>query len=185
MIYNGLCKFNDVVLLKIIFQNLCQSTDFVEDLFLLTSTKFIVQHAFTVFYDIDTNKSIRTTTWETYIIRTFLPLFDFATYYSLIKVSKKFQMFIKIHFKWWLHIFVFTGNGKIAASLDSDSGLFIRLNRALSLPVKYYPVVSTKIINAKAKGCLSIPLYNLSFCLSISFSVPFTWYMHVHCLYMI
>uniref|UniRef100_A0A8W8N3W7 Uncharacterized protein n=1 Tax=Magallana gigas TaxID=29159 RepID=A0A8W8N3W7_MAGGI len=43
------------------------------------------------------------------------------------------------------------GNGKIAASLDSDSGLFIRLNRALSLSVKYYPVVSTKIINAKAK----------------------------------
>lgn len=62
VIYNGLCKFNYVVLLKIIFQNLCQSTDFVEDLFLLMSTKFIVQHAFTVFYDIDTNKSIRTTT---------------------------------------------------------------------------------------------------------------------------
>lgn len=45
----------------------------------------------------------------------------------------------------------YVGNGKVAASLDSDSGLFIRLNRALSLPVKYYPVVSTKIINAKAK----------------------------------
>ncbi|XP_048727700.2 uncharacterized protein KIAA2013 homolog [Ostrea edulis] len=45
----------------------------------------------------------------------------------------------------------YVGNGKLAASLDSDSGLFIRLNRALSLPVKYYPVVSTKIINSKAR----------------------------------
>ncbi|XP_022339612.2 uncharacterized protein KIAA2013 homolog [Crassostrea virginica] len=45
----------------------------------------------------------------------------------------------------------YVGNGKLAASIDSDSGIFIRLNRALSLPVKYYPVVSTKIINTKAK----------------------------------
>lgn len=68
------------------------------------------------------------------------------------------------------HLFVITGNGKIAASLDSDSGLFIRLNRALSLSVKYYPVVSTKIINAKAKGCLYIP-FLLLFCIGLSNSL--------------
>lgn len=68
------------------------------------------------------------------------------------------------------HLFVITGNGKIAASLDSDSGLFIRLNRALSLSVKYYPVVSTKIINAKAKGCLYI-LFQLLFCIGLSNSL--------------
>lgn len=68
------------------------------------------------------------------------------------------------------HLFVITGNGKIAASLDSDSGLFIRLNRALSLSVKYYPVVSTKIINAKAKGCLYIP-FQLLFCIGLSNSL--------------
>lgn len=69
------------------------------------------------------------------------------------------------------HLFVITGNGKIAASLDSDSGLFIRLNRALSLSVKYYPVVSTKIINAKAKGCLYIPFQLLLFCIGLSNSL--------------
>lgn len=55
---------------------------------------------------------------------------------------------------------LFSGNGKLAASIDSDSGIFIRLNRALSLPVKYYPVVSTKIINTKAKG-LAVNFVNL------------------------
>ena len=55
---------------------------------------------------------------------------------------------------------LFSGNGKLAASIDSDSGIFIRLNRALSLAVKYYPVVSTKIINTKAKG-LTVNFVNL------------------------
>lgn len=84
------------------------------------------------------------------------------------------------------HLFVITGNGKIAASLDSDSGLFIRLNRALSLSVKYYPVVSTKIINAKAKGCLYIPFQLLLFCigLSNSLSVQFNSIQLVKCFFL-
>ena len=60
----------------------------------------------------------------------------------------------------WFCFILFSGNGKLAASIDSDSGIFIRLNRALSLAVKYYPVVSTKIINTKTKG-LAVNFVNL------------------------
>ncbi|XP_060585410.1 uncharacterized protein KIAA2013 homolog [Ruditapes philippinarum] len=40
---------------------------------------------------------------------------------------------------------MYVGNGYIAASFDSQNGLYIRLNRALSLPVPYYPIVGTNI----------------------------------------
>ncbi|KAL4225720.1 hypothetical protein ACF0H5_016409 [Mactra antiquata] len=40
---------------------------------------------------------------------------------------------------------VYTGNGYIAASYDSQNGLYIRLNRALSQPVPYYPVINVNI----------------------------------------
>lgn len=39
----------------------------------------------------------------------------------------------------------YVGNGHLAAALDSRNGLFVRLNRALSVPVKYYPVVTVSI----------------------------------------
>ncbi|XP_041357319.1 uncharacterized protein KIAA2013 homolog [Gigantopelta aegis] len=40
---------------------------------------------------------------------------------------------------------MYVGNGKIAAAFDSQNGAFIRLNRALSIPVKFYPVIQTHI----------------------------------------
>ncbi|XP_053384507.1 uncharacterized protein KIAA2013 homolog isoform X3 [Mercenaria mercenaria] len=44
---------------------------------------------------------------------------------------------------------MYVGNGYIAAAFDSQSGLYIRLNRALSLPVPYYPIVGTNIENIR------------------------------------
>ncbi|XP_052801040.1 uncharacterized protein KIAA2013 homolog [Mya arenaria] len=41
----------------------------------------------------------------------------------------------------------YVGNGYLAVSFDSQNGLYIRLNRALSLPVPYYPVVNSYIDN--------------------------------------
>ncbi|XP_035825941.1 uncharacterized protein KIAA2013 homolog isoform X2 [Aplysia californica] len=39
----------------------------------------------------------------------------------------------------------YVGNGKIAAALGSDNGLYIRLYRALSQPVKFWPIVQTHL----------------------------------------
>ena len=61
---------------------------------------------------------------------------------SIVKKRKK---------KVSLHVCV-SGNGYIAASFDSQNGLYIRLNRALSLPVKYYPVVETTIDGLQKEG---------------------------------
>ncbi|KAJ8298784.1 hypothetical protein KUTeg_022844 [Tegillarca granosa] len=41
----------------------------------------------------------------------------------------------------------YVGNGKVAVSLDGKSGLYIRLNRALSLPVRFYPLVGVSLQN--------------------------------------
>lgn len=46
----------------------------------------------------------------------------------------------------------FAGNGYIAASFDSRNGLYIRLNRALSLEVPFYPVVGTSIESERKEG---------------------------------
>lgn len=43
------------------------------------------------------------------------------------------------------HNVIYVGNGRMAVSVNSANGLFIRLNRALSLPVKYWPLVSFTI----------------------------------------
>ncbi|ESO97303.1 hypothetical protein LOTGIDRAFT_159325 [Lottia gigantea] len=39
----------------------------------------------------------------------------------------------------------YTGNGHLAAAFGTENGLFIRLNRALALPVNFYPVVNMNI----------------------------------------
>ncbi|BFZ15883.1 hypothetical protein BsWGS_18922 [Bradybaena similaris] len=39
----------------------------------------------------------------------------------------------------------YVGNGNIAAALGSDNGLYIRIYRALSQPLKYWPVVQTHL----------------------------------------
>lgn len=39
----------------------------------------------------------------------------------------------------------YVGNGYIAAAFDSQNGLYIRGNRALSVPVKFYPVIESTI----------------------------------------
>ena len=54
----------------------------------------------------------------------------------------------------WLidfHI-IFAGNGYIAAAFDSPNGLFIRGYRALSVPVKFYPVVETRVEDIPKEG---------------------------------
>ncbi|XP_033751540.1 uncharacterized protein KIAA2013 homolog [Pecten maximus] len=45
------------------------------------------------------------------------------------------------------HYPAYVGNGHLAAALGSSNGLFVRLNRALSLPVKFFPVVSAFMEN--------------------------------------
>ena len=50
---------------------------------------------------------------------------------------------------------VISGNGRMAVSVNSVNGLFIRLNRALSLPVKYWPLVFTNIKKERTLGSLS------------------------------
>ena len=40
----------------------------------------------------------------------------------------------------------------MAVSINSVNGLFIRLNRALSLPVKYWPLVFTNIKKERVLG---------------------------------
>jgi hypothetical protein len=52
----------------------------------------------------------------------------------------------------FLIMIFFSGNGYIAASFDSQNGLYIRLNRALSLPVPYYPIVGTNIERVSREG---------------------------------
>ncbi|KAK7098672.1 hypothetical protein V1264_002919 [Littorina saxatilis] len=44
---------------------------------------------------------------------------------------------------------IYVGNGRMAAALNSANGLFIRLNRALSLPVKYWPLAVSTIKKEK------------------------------------
>ncbi|CAL1543408.1 unnamed protein product [Lymnaea stagnalis] len=39
----------------------------------------------------------------------------------------------------------YVGNGNVAAAMGSDNGLFIRLYRALSQPVKFWPIVQTHL----------------------------------------
>jgi hypothetical protein len=40
----------------------------------------------------------------------------------------------------------------MAVALNSQNGLFIRLNRALSLPVKYWPLVAMSVKQEQVKG---------------------------------
>ncbi|CAE1324617.1 unnamed protein product [Acanthosepion pharaonis] len=45
----------------------------------------------------------------------------------------------------------YVGNGKLAAAFHSQKGLYIRTNRALSLPVHFYPVVETNVRGHESK----------------------------------
>ncbi|KAK7500506.1 hypothetical protein BaRGS_00008413 [Batillaria attramentaria] len=49
------------------------------------------------------------------------------------------------------HNVVYVGNGKVALAFNSPNGMFVRLNRALSLPVKYWPLIHTTIQNEDVK----------------------------------
>ena len=53
---------------------------------------------------------------------------------------------------WCVRISVIVGNGYIGAALDSDAGLFIRMYRALTQPVKYHPVVRLQVEGLKSRG---------------------------------
>ena len=57
----------------------------------------------------------------------------------------------------------FSGNGRLAVALNTGNGMFIRLNKALSLPVKYWPVVSTLFSeeNALSQCVLSVLCFTL------------------------
>ncbi|KAK3597582.1 hypothetical protein CHS0354_030125 [Potamilus streckersoni] len=48
------------------------------------------------------------------------------------------------------HFPPYVGNGKVAVAFGSHNGLFIRLNRALSLPVNFYPIIGTALSGYKA-----------------------------------
>ncbi|GAB1598519.1 uncharacterized protein KIAA2013 homolog isoform X1 [Argonauta hians] len=45
----------------------------------------------------------------------------------------------------------YVGNGKIAAAFKTHKGLYIRTNRALSLPVHFYPIVETYVRGHESK----------------------------------
>ena len=45
-----------------------------------------------------------------------------------------------------------SGNGYIAASFDSRNGLYVRLNRALSVQVPFYPVIETMLEEGRREG---------------------------------
>ncbi|CAI9723504.1 Hypothetical predicted protein [Octopus vulgaris] len=45
----------------------------------------------------------------------------------------------------------YVGNGKVAAAFKTQKGLYIRTNRALSLPVHFYPIVETNIRGHESK----------------------------------
>ncbi|XP_046367670.1 uncharacterized protein KIAA2013 homolog [Haliotis rufescens] len=53
---------------------------------------------------------------------------------------------------------IYVGNGKVAAAFDSQNGLFIRLNRALSLPVKFYPVVQTQVDGEPSREAFAVDM---------------------------
>ena len=53
---------------------------------------------------------------------------------------------------------MYVGNGKIAAAFDSQNGAFIRLNRALSIPVKFYPVVQTHIDDESVQEAFALDM---------------------------
>lgn len=48
----------------------------------------------------------------------------------------------------------YVGNGNIAAALGSEKGLYIRLNRALSQPINFWPVVQTRLEGSKKKSTI-------------------------------
>ncbi|RUS85512.1 hypothetical protein EGW08_006720, partial [Elysia chlorotica] len=48
----------------------------------------------------------------------------------------------------------YVGNGNIAAALGSEKSLYIRLNRALSQPINFWPVVQTRIEGSKKKSTI-------------------------------
>ncbi|KAK6191702.1 hypothetical protein SNE40_003319 [Patella caerulea] len=52
----------------------------------------------------------------------------------------------------------YTGNGYIAAAFGTENGLFVRLNRALSLPVKFYPVVGINVEHKDIKDAFVLDL---------------------------
>ncbi|XP_014783639.1 uncharacterized protein KIAA2013 homolog isoform X2 [Octopus bimaculoides] len=45
----------------------------------------------------------------------------------------------------------YVGNGKVAAAFKTQKGLYIRTNRALSLPVHFYPIVETNVRGHESK----------------------------------
>lgn len=53
----------------------------------------------------------------------------------------------------------FSGNGKMAVAVNSQNGLYIRLNRALSLPVKYWPVIQTIVQKETVKGLVQVSFH--------------------------
>lgn len=54
----------------------------------------------------------------------------------------------------------YIGNGKLAVSLNSQNGLYIRLNRALSLPIKYYPLVNVHADEYSSKDATVLNIHH-------------------------
>ncbi|XP_071121073.1 uncharacterized protein KIAA2013 homolog [Mytilus edulis] len=54
----------------------------------------------------------------------------------------------------------YVGNGKVSVSLDSEKGMYIRLNRALSLPVKYYPIVTAHLDDYSSKDATVLNIHH-------------------------
>ncbi|KAL5007089.1 hypothetical protein ScPMuIL_015895 [Solemya velum] len=52
----------------------------------------------------------------------------------------------------------YVGNGVVAVSFNSEEGVFIRLNRALSLPVKFYPLVKVFVSGTKFKDAFVLDM---------------------------
>ncbi|CAG2213829.1 unnamed protein product [Mytilus edulis] len=53
------------------------------------------------------------------------------------------------------------GNGKVSVSLDSEKGMYIRLNRALSLTVKYYPIVTEHLDDYSSKDATVLNIHHV------------------------
>lgn len=47
----------------------------------------------------------------------------------------------------------------MAVAVNSQNGLYIRLNRALSLPVKYWPVIQTIVQKETVKGLVQVSFH--------------------------
>lgn len=68
------------------------------------------------------------------------------------RISSKTNILLKNLYGSKLCSNILTGNGYIAASFDSKNGVYIRLNRALSVQVPFYPVVGTMIEGQMKEG---------------------------------